>query len=214
MKEIIINSRSVYSGNSEYARAEELAEACKVKNDVWYKFMAGARTGTIAKVVDPENLCTGRYSIELPRHGFEVLIGSGKTIKVGIKAYNNNFCFILNYTGDHVDCFQKGLTPKDKPTKTGQPDMLGNLIEVGDWVIFSPHGRGGKPGLGKLNRLSAAGGAWVMTPNKHGNDVEVRTDGVGTLIKIHMTPELHTTYVLCDSLQGLRTKLIIDLDID
>lgn len=215
MKEIIINDRNVYSGKP-LDDLNELAEYIESGKELWYKAMHGARTGTIAKVLHPEYLVAGgKWSGSLSRSGFEILLGSGKEIKVGVKAYNNDFHFLMDYDGGHIDSFQTGLPAKAKPTKTGQPDMLGNLISVGDWVIYTPHGkRAYKPGLGKLQRLSDAGGAWVMTTNKHGNEVEVRTDGTATLIKVHMTPELHTTYVLCDSLQGLRTKLIIDIDLD
>lgn len=213
MKEITINNRYQYSGKA-YEDAKEIQDWAAVGNDVWFKFKNGARVGTIAKIVDPKHLFSGgQYSQSLP-NSFEVLLGNGKTVKVGVKSYNNDLLFLLDYDGGHVDVFQKGLAPKDKPTRTGQPDMLGNLIDVGDWVIYQPRGRGNKPGLGKLNRLSVAGGAWVMAPNRYGEMVEVRTEGVSTLIKVNMTPELHTTYVLCESLQDLRTKLIIDLDID
>lgn len=95
--------------------------------------------------------------------------------------------------------------------------MLGNFIKVGDWVICKPEGyysgiQSGKPVMGKLNRLSAAGNAWVMVTNKQGEDIEVITEGADTLIRIEFTPELHTTYMLYGGFDGLRTKLKLDMD--
>lgn len=215
MQEYVINNRE----NSDYGTDKEVVNAvwaeAELGNDIWYRFVSGSRTGTIAKVVDPKNTFQGGWRKHLPRGSFEVDLGEGKIIKVGTKSYHNNFHFIVHYTGGHVNSFQKGLAPKSKPTKTGTPDMLGNIIEVGDWVIWTPHGnRSSKPSLGRLNRLSAAGSAWVKAPNRHGDEIEHRTDGAHSLIKVNMTPELHTTYQLCESLQGLRTKLIIDLDVE
>src|SRR3546814_9153824 len=61
-------------------------------------------------------------------------------------------------------------------------------------------------------RLSAAGNAWAKVTNKQGEEIEVMTEGASQLIKIEFTPELHTTYMLYDGFDGLRTKLKLDLD--
>jgi hypothetical protein len=215
---VIVNSRE----NRHYSKAEDhplrkLIDAASVGNEIWYEYTDGARNGSIAKVVDPSIFVPSKSynygeNIFLPK-SIEIETAPGKIMKIGIKSYHNNMKFLIGYTGGHVSKFQKGQ-PKAVIKETRQPDMLGNNITVGDWVIYSPKGRYGKPGLGKLNRLSAAGNAWVMVTNRHGDEIETQTDGAGTLIKVTMTPELHTTYVLCESLQNLRTKLIIDLDID
>lgn len=187
---------------------DTLVTAIKAGEDIWYEFQDGARTGTIGKVLDHNKWSVGS-GLYLPDNSFTVDIGNDKTLKVAVKSYHNKFKFLVGYTGTYVNFFQKGKA-KAKPTETKKPDLLGNTVKVGDWVIFS-HKRGGT-GLGRLNRLSEAGNAWVMTPDRHGKEYELMTEGAGSLIKVNMTPELHSTVMLCDSLQAVRTKLVIDLD--
>jgi hypothetical protein len=213
MKEVTIQDRTTYSFKHNPADADlvDLFEQAANGNEIWYKFVDGARKGTIAKVIDPDKVFTHYSGSSLYLAStISVLLGNGKEQKVAVKPYHNNLVFLTGYTGGHVDFFQKGQ-PKGKVLETSKPDLLGNIIGVGDWVIFS-RGKWGKPGLGKLNRLSAAGNAWVMTPDRHGDMVEVQTEGASSLIKVEMTPELHTAYQLCESLTMLRTKLVIGLD--
>lgn len=209
-RRIKIVSRSYYEYSlKQHPEVEALAKAVVAGDPVWFEFQDGARKGSIAKVLIPDDASWCRHGFHLPK-SFTVEVSEGKTIKVGTNSYHNNLVFLLGYTGTYVTLFQKGQS-KAKPTETSKPDLLGNTIKVGDWVIFS-HKHGGT-GLGKLNRLSEAGNAWVMTPDKRsGNDVEVMTEGAGSLIKVSMTQELHSTVMLCDSLQNVRTKLVIDLD--
>lgn len=208
-----IACRSYYEYSmKQHPDVEALAKAINEKKPIWFEFQDGARAGSIAKVAISEDADWGKYGFHLPK-SLQVEIAEGKTVKVGVKSYHNNFVFLVDYDGTYVTKFQKGQA-KAAPTETKLPDLLGNTIKVGDWVIYTPHGRysSGKPSLGRLNRLSDAGSAWVMAPNRQGDEVEHRTDGAQSLIKVNMTPELHSTYMLCDSLQGLRTKLVIDLD--
>jgi hypothetical protein len=211
------NRDSHHYGTPEEHPLRKLIDAANNGEDIWYEFQDGAREGSIAKLVDPSVFKgTGHYiNVYLPQ-SIVVEVSPGKTIKVGVKAYHNNLKFLVGYTGGHVVKFEKGK-PKSVIKETTQPDMLGNTIKVGDWVICKPKGyysgvASGKPVLGKLNRLSAAGNAWVNVSNKQGETVEVMTEGASTLIKIEFTPELHTTYMLYDGFDGLRTKLKLDLD--
>lgn len=207
----ITNSSYATWDKQRYEDVKPLFEAGARGDEIWYKFVEGARTGSIAKVVDPASVFhSSSYGLGLGK-SFSVLLGNGKEQKVGVKNYHNKLHFLLGYDGGHVDFFQKGQA-KARPTETSKPDLLGNTIKVGDWVIYSPKGRYGTPGLGKLNRLSDAGNAWVMAPDRHGNEIEHMTDGASSLIKVNMTPELHSTVMLCDSLKAVRTKLVIDLD--
>lgn len=213
VEKVLVTSRqSYYYGKPEDHPFRNLLNAIQNGDDVWYEFTDGAREGSIAKVMEISEFSGYSDNLYLPT-SFMVEVSPDKTIKVGVKAYHNNLTFLLGYTGSHVVKFEKGK-PKAVITETKTPDLLGNNIKIGDWVIYQPKGRYGAPGLGRLNRLSAAGNAWVIMTNKQGNEVEVQTDGASTLIKVAMTPELHTTYMLCDTLTGLRTKLVIDLDHD
>ncbi|MCK9531479.1 MAG: hypothetical protein M0R77_13105 [Gammaproteobacteria bacterium] len=218
VESVIVTARQTYHyGKPEEHPYRKLIDAANNGEDIWYEFQDGAREGSIAKVVDPTIFQTTGYSgnVYLDRSILvEVSPAEGdkpaKQIKVGIKAYHNNHKFLVGYTGGHVVKFEKGK-PKAVIKETAVPDMLGNTIKVGDWVICKPK-RAHKPVLGKLNRLSAAGNAWVMVTNKQGEQVEEMTEGATTLIKIEFTPELHTTYMLYDGFDGLRTKLKLDLD--
>src|SRR5690606_9987655 len=102
--------------------------------------------------------------------------GKGNDTKVAIQNHNNHFTFMVDYDGGYVNKFTKG-TPKAKVVETSQPDLLGNKIKVGDWVIFQAKRRshGEAAGLGKLTRLSAAGNAWVISPGKY-KDQEIQTE--------------------------------------
>ncbi len=217
MKTIKIDQSQInqWANKTTYDEFGEMIEHAKQGKDIYFKCNAGAKTGSIGKVINPEVAFTehqysGRF---MSRNGFQVDYGNGKIFKVAVKSYHNNFTFLLDYTGDPVYTFTKG-TPKSKVTETRKPDLLGNTIRVGDWVIFQAkrRGHGEAAGLGKLTRLSDAGNAWVVSPGKYG-DKEIQTESASSLIKIHMTDELMTTYALCDSLWALKTKLVMDLDI-
>lgn len=221
---VIVTARQTYHyGKLEEHPYEKLITAANNGEEIWYEFQDGAREGSIAKLVDTSPFqVTGPYpNVYLDSSVMvEVSPAEGdkpaKTIKVGIKAYHNNHKFLVGYTGGHVVKFEKGK-PKPVIKETAVPDMLGNTIRVGDWVICKPKGyyggvTSGKPTLAKLNRLSAAGNAWAKVTNKQGEEIEVMTEGASQLIKIEFTPELHTTYMLYDGFDGLRTKLKLDLD--
>lgn len=215
VESVIVTSRTTY----HYGKAEDhplikLIEAANKGEDIWYEFQDGARQGSIAKLIDTSEFKANAYSgsnVYLPK-SLIVEVSAGKTVKVGIKAYHNNLKFLVGYTGDYVVKFEKGK-PKAVIKETTVPDMLGNTIKVGDWVICKPKRYySGKPVLGKLNRLSAAGNAWVIVTNKQGEEVEEMTEGAAHLIKIEFTPELHTTYMLYGGFDGLRTVLKLDMD--
>lgn len=222
MQEVIVFSRqtSHYDTTTPHP-LQPLIDAANAGEDIWFVFQEGAREGSIARVVDTSDFKTsGHYGYIYLDSSIlvEVSPATGdkpaKTIKVGVKAYHNNLKFLVGYTGGHVVKFEKGK-PKPVIKETTVPDMLGNTIRVGDWVICKPKRRysySTKPELGKLNRLSAAGNAWVLITNKQGEEVEEMTEGASSLIKIEFTPELHTTYMLYDGFDGLRTKLKLDLD--
>lgn len=218
VQEVIIRSRQTSHYNNQVPHPlQPLIDAATNGEEIWYQFQEGAREGSIARVVDTEDFKGSGYSNSVYLDSsivVEVSPAEGdkpaKTIKVGVKAYHNNLKFLVGYTGGHVVKFEKGK-PKPVIKETTVPDMLGNTIKVGDWVICKPK-RAYKPVLGKLNRLSAAGNAWVMVTNKKGEQVEEITEGAATLIRVEFTPELHTTYMLYDGFDGLRTTLKLDLD--
>lgn len=209
-QQIKVDARSYYEYSlKQNPDVEVLAKAIKEQKPIWFEFQDGARKGSIAKVVFDEDDKWTKYSgLHLPK-SFVVEVSEGKTIKVGTNSYNNNLVFLVDYDGTYVVKFQKGQA-KARPTETRKPDLLGNTVKVGDWVIFSR--KGGGTGLGRLNRLSEAGNAWVMTTDRHGNEIESMTEGAASLIKVKMTDELHSTIMLCDSIKNVRTKLVIDLD--
>lgn len=198
----------------------ELSEAAAEGKDIWFKVNSGSRTGSIGKLLAPEEVFPPLskryyYMIEIGngRNPKVTVDFGGKEIEMGLKILND-LEFILDYEGDYVTKFTKGIAAA-KPTEVKTPDLLGNNIKVGDWVIYQLKSRYAlnTVGLGKLNRISNAGNAWVMAVGKNGDEKEVQTLGTNSLIKIEMTDELLATYVLCGSLFGLKTKLTIDLDI-
>lgn len=221
VESVIVTSRQSYHyGKHEDHPYRLLIDAANAGQEIWFEFQEGAREGSIARVIDTSPFkTTGHYAnvyldssilVEVaPAEGDK----EAKTIKVGIKAYHNNLKFLVGYEGTHVVKFEKGK-PKPVIKETTVPDMMGNTIKVGDWVICKPKRRytASKPELGKLNRLSAAGNAWVIVTNKQGEEVEEMTEGAAHLIKIEFTPELHTTYMLYGGFDGLRTVLKLDMD--
>lgn len=215
VESVIVRSRQTsHYGKPEDHPLRQLIDAANAGKEIWYEYQEGARQGSIAKVVDTSDFKTGRYgdTVYLP-NSILVEVSAGKTMKVGIKSYHNNLKFLVGYEGDYVVKFEKGK-PKPVIKETTVPDMMGNTIKVGDWVICKPKRRytSSKPELGKLNRLSAAGNAWVLVTNKQGEEVEEMTEGAAHLIKIEFTPELHTTYMLYGGFDGLRTVLKLDMD--
>lgn len=224
MQEVIVRARQTsHYGNGPHP-LQPLIDAANNGDEIWYEFQEGAREGSIARVVDTSIFSTGKSYYGSIYLDTSILVElspeedgkPAKTQKVGVKAYHNNLKFLVGYTGKHVVKFQKGK-PKPVIKETTVPDMLGNTIKVGDWVICKPKGyysgiTAGKPTLGKLNRLSAAGNAWVNVTNKQDETVEVLTEGATHLIKIEFTPELHTAYMLYGGFDGLRTKLELNMD--
>lgn len=198
----------------------ELIAAADEGKEIWFKCNAGSKSGSIGKIINPDKIFQDhKYTRSIGNHWgrkgtFLIDYGNGKETKVAIQNHNNHFTFMIDYDGGYVNTFTKG-TPKAKVVETSQPDLLGNKIKVGDWVIFQAKRRshGEAAGLGKLTRLSAAGNAWVISPGKY-KDQEIQTESASSLIKVHMTDELLATYTLCDSIWALKTKLTIDLDLD
>lgn len=199
----------------------ELSAAAAEGKDIWFKVNSGSRTGSIGKLLAPEEVfpkldARYYYMIEIggDRNPKVTVDFGSKQIEMGLKILTD-LEFLLDYEGDYVTKFTKGIAAA-KPTEVKNPDLLGNNIKVGDWVIYQSKTRyaANTVGLGKLNRISNAGNAWVMSVGKNGEEREVQTLGCNALIKIQMTDELLATYVLCGTLFGLKTKLTIDLDVD